>query len=382
MSRKYEVGIIGGGPAGSTCAYYLARKDVDVILFDHTQPREKVCGGILSSTFLSRYPIPDDIIERKLDFCEVYSPSFKKVRWTYKKTHGSVSRKKLDWYLLEKALNEGAEWKKLEVKDIEEKEGEFILSTPQGNFEVENVVGAGGVNGILRRKKIGLFPKKHLSKTYDLKLNFDEEYITKYFENGWYLLFLGDEYIGKGYGWVVPKKDYVLVGIGCEVEYKGNLKSSLNKLLKVHPLLKEKIVNPKSIEERASLIVSPKTAEFFKSKHCDKNWVLIGEEGGFVHPLEGDGITYAMITGELAAKLYTRDSSFENFDKEWIKEIGENIVIPEEGIINFYDKDVLEEIFNLAEAKPELMEQLFEGRIEHKTLLAALKKKVKTNSEG
>ncbi|RLI98747.1 MAG: hypothetical protein DRP00_01365 [Candidatus Aenigmatarchaeota archaeon] len=380
MGKKYEVGIIGGGPAGSTCAYYLARKGVDVIIFDHTQPREKVCGGILSSTLLSRYTIPVDIIERNLNFCEVYSPTYKKIRWTYKKTHGSVSRKKFDWFLLEKALDEGAEWKKLKVNDVEEKRGRFILSTKEGEFKVENAVGAGGVNGILRKKKIGAFPTKHLSKTYDLKLKFEKEYVDEHFEDGWYLLFLDDRYVGKGYGWLVPKKDYVLVGLGCELEYKGNLKKSLKELLQVHPLLKEKIGKPKSVKERAALIVSPKTAEFFKSKHCDKNWVIIGEEGGFVHPLEGDGLTYAMITGELAAKLYIANSSFEDFDKKWVEEFGEKIVIPKDGIENFYNKSVLDFLFDIAEGKPELIDQLFEGKLELKTFLAAIKKKTEMNN--
>lgn len=375
MGRKYEVGIIGGGPAGSTCAYHLSIKNVDTIIFDHTQPREKVCGGLLSSTLLNRYNIPSEIIEKKLNFCEIYSHFFDKIRWEYRRTHGSVYRKKFDWYLLEKALDAGAEWKKSKVVDIEEKEGGFNLKTQEGIFEVENVVGAGGVHGILRKKKVGSFPIKHLSKTFDLKMKFGEEYINEHFQDGWYLLFLDEKYIGKGYGWIIPKKEEVLVGLGCELEYKGNLKKSLYELLETHPLLKEKIQKPLMVEERASLIVSPKTAEFFNKKRSDKNWVLIGEEGGFVHPLEGDGITYAMITGEIAAKTYIQNSSFENFDKEWKEEIGEKLIISEDAIRNFYDRDVLEEIFSLAKNQPQLIEELFEGKVEFKTLLLALKKK-------
>ena len=48
----HEVAVVGGGPAGSTCATELAKNGVDVVLFDHSHPREKLCGGAISGRHL------------------------------------------------------------------------------------------------------------------------------------------------------------------------------------------------------------------------------------------------------------------------------------------------------------------------------------------
>lgn len=46
MSERFDVAIIGGGPAGSTCAWRLTQSGARVVVFDQkTFPRDKVCAG-------------------------------------------------------------------------------------------------------------------------------------------------------------------------------------------------------------------------------------------------------------------------------------------------------------------------------------------------
>ena len=58
-----EVAIVGGGPAGAYCAYKLAENGIYPTIFDHSHPREKPCGGIISPLaqelfpFLKKLPI-------------------------------------------------------------------------------------------------------------------------------------------------------------------------------------------------------------------------------------------------------------------------------------------------------------------------------------
>src|SRR3954468_21608327 len=44
-SVRYDVGIVGGGPAGARAAWRLSRSGARVALFDGSHPREKPCGG-------------------------------------------------------------------------------------------------------------------------------------------------------------------------------------------------------------------------------------------------------------------------------------------------------------------------------------------------
>ena len=77
--NKYDVAIVGGGPAGSASAYHAAKLGLKTILFEkHVYPRSKPCGGALSTRCLSllgkqaRNAINCDVEETRL-----YSPSFK-----------------------------------------------------------------------------------------------------------------------------------------------------------------------------------------------------------------------------------------------------------------------------------------------------------------
>ena len=52
---KRQVVVVGAGPGGSSAAYYMAKKGLDVVLVDkETFPREKVCGDAYQA---SLYPI-------------------------------------------------------------------------------------------------------------------------------------------------------------------------------------------------------------------------------------------------------------------------------------------------------------------------------------
>ena len=42
---RFDVGIVGGGPAGARAAWRLCRSGARVVMFDGSHPREKPCGG-------------------------------------------------------------------------------------------------------------------------------------------------------------------------------------------------------------------------------------------------------------------------------------------------------------------------------------------------
>ena len=54
--KRVEVAIIGGGPAGASCAIELAKHGVYATIFDHSHPREKPCAGGISTQAIEKFP--------------------------------------------------------------------------------------------------------------------------------------------------------------------------------------------------------------------------------------------------------------------------------------------------------------------------------------
>ena len=63
----YDVAIVGAGPAGATCAWYLAKQDIRVLLLDKAKfPRDKFCGDAViprAQRHLERMGVLDQLIE-------------------------------------------------------------------------------------------------------------------------------------------------------------------------------------------------------------------------------------------------------------------------------------------------------------------------------
>ncbi len=48
-NERFDVIVVGAGPAGSTCAYLLGKSGINVALLDKEKfPRRKLCGGLLT----------------------------------------------------------------------------------------------------------------------------------------------------------------------------------------------------------------------------------------------------------------------------------------------------------------------------------------------
>jgi len=98
-----EVAIVGGDPAGSCCAYNLAESGICSVIFDHTHPREKPCGRMISPVaqelfpFLNKLPIEH---RKKRKIC-LLSPSGRKTKFSTKRSEiRCFSRLKLDQHLV------------------------------------------------------------------------------------------------------------------------------------------------------------------------------------------------------------------------------------------------------------------------------------------
>src|SRR3954447_12463093 len=118
----YDVAIVGGGPAGSTAAYPLARAGANVLLVDRaTFPRDKPCGGGVTGRAarllpFSIEPVVEDVIDR-LECRLHYGPRFE--RAARAPLAYMTQRKRLDHFLLQQAADAGADVREgVKVTDI------------------------------------------------------------------------------------------------------------------------------------------------------------------------------------------------------------------------------------------------------------------------
>ena len=309
-----RVAIVGAGPAGSYCAYKLAEKGIFPSIFDYSHPREKPCGGLVPAEAQKFFPffktLP--IAHSERDSMIFIMPSGKRRVVSFRK--GKIrgfSRLKFDQYLLDKAVNEGADLIEEKVIGLEREDGLWRVRTQKQSYAVETVVGADGVNSMVRRNIVGSLSKRDKGVCFG--------YFVKGLENGDVTIkFLPGR---KGYIWIIPRGEDTSVGIGnSEICSRYELKKELDTFIQKFCPQAEKI------SEWTALIPNVKDTKTFRTPSAGSNWILIGDAAGHVDSITGGGIIYALLDGELSAEAIIEGSP-EIFNGLWIKKYGRQLLL-------------------------------------------------------
>jgi len=309
-----DVAIVGGGPAGAYCAYNLAENGIYPTIFDHSHPREKPCGGLISPLAQELFPFLKKLpIEHvKIEIVYLVSPSGRKFSINMKRKEAiCVSRLEFDLFLLKMAMDKGAEWRKERVVEVKREGKIWKIKTDKNVYSSKKIVGADGVNSIVRSKV-----------TKPLKA-VDKGVCYGYFAEG-----LEDEAISfhflprrNGYIWIIPRKKNVSIGIGCaEILHPSQLKKELDTFIrKNYPKIK-------IVSKWTALIPNIKKVETFCSPTAGPSWILIGDAAGHAHPISGEGILYALMDGELAAQAIMHNNPL-SFERLWRCTYGLNLLL-------------------------------------------------------
>jgi geranylgeranyl reductase family protein len=308
-----KVAIVGAGPAGSYCAYKLAENDVYPSIFDYSLPREKPCGGLVTVIAQNLFPflktLPITHSERNAITLITPSGKTRVINLKEGKIIG-FSRLKFDQHMLNMAVNEGVDLIEEKVIGLERKYGWWKVRTQNQSYAVKTVIGADGVNSMVRRNIIGSLSKrdKGLCFGYFVK-GLEKENMT--------IKFLPTK---EGYMWVIPRGEDTSVGIGTtKIGHYRELKNELDTFISSFCAPIERI------SAWTALIPNVKSVKTFHSPIAGSNWILIGDAAGHVNPITGSGIIYALLDGELAAEVIVKDNS-EMFNKLWIKKYGQSLL--------------------------------------------------------
>jgi len=307
-----EAAIVGGGPAGSYCAYSLAENNIYPVMFDHTHPREKPCGGLVSPIaerlfpFLEKLPIKHS----KKSKLHLISSSGRRVCISIRK--GKIrcfSRLKLDQFLVNMAVDKGAEWIKEKVIALERKKDFWKVKTTRQSYHAKILIGADGVNSLVRRSTIGPLSKvdKGVCCGYLVK-GLEKEDIT--------IRLLVHR---QGYIWTIPRGEHTSLGIGtAEASRSYGLRQELDMFIQQQYPYAEKI------SKWAALIPNVKNIKTLQIPVAGSNWMLIGDAAGHVSPTLGEGILYALLDGELAAQAITENNP-RLFNELWKETYGASL---------------------------------------------------------
>ena len=327
VEHDADVIVVGAGPGGSATAYHLARHGLRVLLLEKTEfPREKVCGDGLTPRAVKQ------LIKLGVDT----SPEAGWLQNKGLRVIGGGVRLELDWPELASFPNYGLVRTRLDFDDLLAKraaEAGAVLRTgvnviapvldPSGRaigvqaetgpekapatFHAPLIVAADGVSGrfplalgLAKRedRPIGVAVRRY----YRSPTRHEDDYLESWLElrsrEG------GDKLL-PGYGWIFGLGDgRVNVGLGVLNSSTAFGKTNYRRLL-----LDWLAATPPewSMNDEANadgpILGAALPMGFNRVPHYSRGVLLVGDSGGMVNPFNGEGIAYAMESGELAAEV-------------------------------------------------------------------------------
>jgi geranylgeranyl reductase family protein len=284
---RYDVIVVGAGPAGSTTAYRLARAGARVYLIDRARfPRDKPCGGGLTLRAVRELPFSvEPVVEDRVHTLELgfrYGRRWR--RGTDEPLVLMTQRRRLDAFLVEQAVEAGAEFRDDAKVTAVDPDGSVSLEREQ--LEADVVVGADGANGITARS-LGMPVHVH---GVALEGNVGYEHVARERFGGRAVVELGA--VPGGYAWVFPKGDHVNVGVGGWESEGPRLRERLRELCTAFE------VDEAVVRDLRGHRLPMRGAT---RRPVQNRVLLVGDAAGLVDPLSGDGIYEAFISGRLAA---------------------------------------------------------------------------------
>lgn len=338
-----KVAIVGAGPAGAYLATLLSQNGCEVMLFDaREQPWEKPCGGGVTTKALREFSFlrTNQAEKQFISTVRVIGASGREVSVQPKADFAIYSRAELDRMMRAQALTAGANFICARVARIARNAKQWQLTTQTGeNYTCDFLVGADGATSKLRPKLGVEFKPRDFIYGLGWHIKTDTA-------NDWDSARVDIKYLPDcaGYIWAFPRPDHISYGIATLYQEKPPqyLKALLLDFMTEQlPAVAHEIksathhTTPHATFYGAMIpSLAVETWDELKVSDAAQNWALIGDAGGFVDPITGEGIYYAIKSADLLAQaILTRTRDFEAM---WRDEFGAEMRRAAELLPRFY----------------------------------------------
>ncbi|HXZ34031.1 MAG TPA: NAD(P)/FAD-dependent oxidoreductase [Terriglobales bacterium] len=288
------IAIVGGGPAGAFAAATLAQAGRQVVLFDEKLAWEKPCGGGITHKALVKWPfLTEGTIERNcVTACELVSPSGRRVSFQVRQPIAVFSRCVLNGFLLDRARHAGAEVIHDRIARIERGENGWRLRSRTASWEADYLIIAAGARNSFRKQFTVPFAPEDLMVTAGYFIPAQSQLTQIYFLSSVH-----------GYIWIFPRVDHFSAGICGKMHEKST--AELRKLLE--HVLEELGLDYTKAQFYSHILPSLRSQTFCKAPVDGEGWAFIGDAAGFVDPITGEGLYYAMRSAELLSQVLLAD---------------------------------------------------------------------------
>jgi flavin-dependent dehydrogenase len=283
-----RISIVGGGPSGSLCAERLASAGFDVTIYDEHLAWEKPCGGGLTQKALRAYPflLDPQYPKRPVHRVELISATGERAQLSLEHPIVIYSRAVLNGLLLDRAEAAGCKVVRSHVTSVD-------ISGKSPSFTAERAVYNTDFLILASGARNAFFPGTRPFAPDDLELTLG--YFVPSFADAIQVKFVRGL---QGYIWSFPRADHLSVGI-C-----GGMARHTSRELHAHLL---EFVGAERIDIRGArfyshVLPSPRAHTLAHRRISGRNWALIGDAAGWVDPITGEGLYYALRSGELLAQ--------------------------------------------------------------------------------
>ena len=174
------------------------------------------------------------------------------------------------------------------VRSVEEKPDRVVVETGEGeHLEAQFLIAADGANSFVARS-LGLQLKKVMAGAIEVEAAVPADVLARFKDRP---MFIFGE-VGTGYLWIFPKSDHLSVGIGALHPKPGELQSTLDRVMTRYGISikgQSQKGHPLPVYTRREPISTSRT-------------LLVGDAAGLVDPFTGEGIRFAIKSGQLAAE--------------------------------------------------------------------------------
>jgi menaquinone-9 beta-reductase len=316
VASRFDVVVVGAGPAGTVAAAVLARGGANVALVEKARfPRDKACGDVVGPRGIR---VLDDLgiptpIGREVAEIEVVGPTGRRVLLpcgeglTYPGHGTTIMRRTLDSSLFDSAVEAGAAPVHGHVVEILGENGQVNGCRLSSGTELRGdfVIGADGATSRVAAESGLVGTGKVLwgfaLRTY-VPVDVDVPAILFWEPESWRAI--------PGYGWVFPGTEGANVGLGVGMVADRKAGAEIHRLL---PRFFEHLRDVNLIENVPDPRSSRSLGGWLKmgmvgTTPATDQVLLVGDAAGLVNPLQGEGIAQALCSGRRAAEAILGDS--------------------------------------------------------------------------